>query len=143
MSIKQILRFCFTVCLCCLVFFNINIRTARAESLNVDFDYVTAPFQDIYEYLAKIGSAELLDSTADGFFSGFGHVAGGIAGATAACYITNAVIVPIAPPVAGALVNACPFVGGAAGSLGGGVATKTVAKKAVKFVPTKLIPALF
>lgn len=51
MSIKQILRANFTVCLCYLIFFDVNIHAVRAESLNVDFDYVISSSQDSYEYL--------------------------------------------------------------------------------------------
>lgn len=141
MSIKQVMRSFWSIFLCCAIFFNFNIQPVRAET--------------DWNYFVESGMAEsAIQSVSDGFLSGFGNVAGGIAGATAACYVTNALVLPVAPSVAAALATYCPYIGGVAGSFGGTVVSKTAGKQATNLsrnfskalVPNKnhqLIPALF
>jgi len=123
MSIKRLIRLFCSICLCCAIFFNVNIQSAKAETG--------------WNYFVESGMADsAIESLGNGFVSGFGNVSGGIAGATAACYITNAAILPVAPPVAGALATYCPYIGGVAGSFGGTIVSKTAKKGAINIFRT-------
>ena len=157
------MRLLCSICLCCAIFFSFNIQPAKAEinfslpsiqPIRINPDFISDPVRDVRDglnYLVESGMAEsTIQSISDGFVSGFGQVGGGIAGATAACYVTNALILPLAPPVAGALTTYCPCIGGVAGSFGGAVASKTAEKQATNIFRTlapktnhQLIPALF
>jgi len=102
-------------------------------------------------YFVESGMADsAIKSVSDGFVSGFGQVGGGIAGATAACYVANTLVLPIAPPVAAALATYCPYIGGVAGSFGGTIASKKTGEQATNLfkalAPNKnrqLVPAWF
>jgi hypothetical protein len=154
MLIKQIMRFWLSICLCCLVFLNANILPAKAE-VNFDLSKVQSVNTSFNFAFVESGMAEsAIKSLSDGFWSGLGNVAGGIAGATTACYLIDALIVPIAPPVAVVMTTYCPFVGGAAGSFGGVVGGQKTGEQATKISKSllksvtsnsnsKLAPALF
>lgn len=138
MSITQVMRWGWSIFLCCLIFLNFNIQEAKAEinlhlpsvqPVNINTDFISDSVEDVkdgLDYLVKSGVAEsAIESVSDGFISGFGQVGGSIAGATAACYATNVLVLPVAPPVAAAMATYCPYIGGVAGSFGGTIAGKT------------------
>lgn len=167
MSIKQVMRWGWSIFLCCLIFFNFNIQSAKAEinfhlpsvqPVNISTDFISDSVGDVrdgLDFLVESGIADsAIKSVSDGFVSGFGQVGGSIAGATAACYVTNVLVLPVAPPVAAALATYCPYIGGVAGSFGGTVVSKTAEKQATNLsgnflkalAPNnshKLIPAWF
>ncbi len=149
MSIKQITRWGWSFFLCCLIFLNFNIQSAKAEinlnlpsvqpiNINTDFISDSAEYgEDGLIYLVNNDKLnEAIESFSDGFISGVGQVRGSIAGATAACYIVNAAVVPIAPPVAASVAVYCPYIGGVAGSFSGTIASKTVKKHAARLSGT-------
>ena len=131
---------------------------STAQPVNIGTYSISNPVEDVrdsLDYFVESGMAEsALKSLSDGFISGFGNVGGGIAGATAACYVTNVLVLRVAPPVAAAMATYCPYIGGVAGSFGGTIISKTTGKQASNLsrnflkalTPNnnrKLIPALF
>jgi hypothetical protein len=66
-------------------------------------------------------SAESLFTEA--FISSMGGAAGAVVGNSLACYVVDAAIAPIAPPVALALAGACPAIGNSIGGIIGFGAT--------------------
>ena len=143
MSIKQVMRWGWSIFLCCLIFFNFNIQSAKAEinlhlpsvqSVNINTDFISDSARyvgnGLNHLVKKDKHPSAIESLSDGFVSGFGQVGGSIAGATAACYVADAAVLPIAPPVAAAVAAYCPYIGGVAGSFGGVVVSKTAEKQA-------------
>ena len=58
----------------------------------------------------------------DSFLRAVGVASGGVVGTVVACYAVDALIVPVAPPVAAYLAGLCPVIGAAAGGVGSGFA---------------------
>lgn len=167
MSIKQVMRWGWSICLCCLIFLNFNIQSAKAEvnfhlpsvqPVNINLDFISDSTRYVGDglnhFVKKDKHNSVIESLSDGFISGFGQVGGGIAGATVACYVANAAVLPVAPLFTAAVATYCPYIGGVAGSFGGTVVSKTAGKQATNLSENlfkalapnknhKLIPALF
>ncbi len=98
MSIKQIIRSFWSICLCCIVFLHLLSTPVYADTNSN------------------------INSFTGGFWKGLGEFVGGAAGAVTVCYVTDVAIAPIAPPVAAILAPICPaigsLVGGSAGAIG-------------------------
>ena len=122
------MRWGWSICLCCLIFLNFNIQSAKAEinlhlpsvqpvDINPDFISDSARYVEdgLVYFVNNERGNEFIESFSDGFVSGVGKVGGSIAGATVACYVVNAAVVPIAPPVAASVAIYCPYIGGVAG----------------------------
>jgi len=149
------MRWGWSISLCCLIFLNFNVQSAKAEinfhslsvqpvNINTDFISDSARYvgDGVNSFVKKDKHNPAIESFSDGFISGFGQVGGSIAGATAACYVANFAVLPIAPPVAAAIATYCPYIGGVAGSFSGVVVTETANKQATN-LSENLVKALF
>ncbi len=72
-------------------------------------------------------ASDSVGSFTHGFWEALGGVLGGATGTVVVCYTVNAVIAPVAPPVAVYLAPMCPAIGFTVGGLGGAATANAIA----------------
>lgn len=72
-------------------------------------------------------ASDSVGSFTNGFWEGLGGVFGAATGTVVVCYTVDAVIAPVAPPVAAYLATMCPAIGLTVGGIGGAAAVNAIA----------------